>query len=897
MNRKLKKNDYISIAKKFLFIAIPFVIGYIMLFNYSFNLELTKNKELVVGEQLQKSNTIIYVIQDLLKEAESDLMVIKNSDEMNKYLDESSQENLMEAENLFIRIASNKKDFDQIRYIDNDGMEIIRVINSDEGSYLVEPDLLQERLYKSCYLNTSKLKKGEVYVSAMELNKIDDAIEVPYKPVLRIATPLYNTDDEYSGVLVINYMAGDLLRIVNEQFDNSDYNFVNHYLINEEGYYLLNKDTKKIFSFMFDESYNLNVDNPLLWNEIKKHNTGKYEMDNMEFSYVSLNPLENVTSTQSEYRWFIVSEFNISDLTINEKNVIFGLELIDIIILVIMVLVILLITIVIYFKNMDKKQLNITTRIAENTNDATVITDAETRIIYINRAFEKLTGYTQEEVIGKKMNYFKSHMQDEEFYKNMWKSLKEKGSWEGELWDKKKDGLLYPRKLNIMAVKNRNGIVERYIGIFMDLTKNIDTDKLSRLEKYNLDTGLPNEKHLIELLDSQAIEQNNELTIVCLEINNYNDLISNSDLDYQEYLNQFIKEIKTEISDNDIIAQLSKSIFVIGLIDGNNKVIENIFNHNNKTVIIEGKDFMLDFKAGASTYPVDGLNTDELINNAIIALQYAKIGNEGFVYFEHEFKEEIIRKMEMNILLSKAIINDELIVYYQPQISCIKGDVIGAEALMRWDSKELGMISPNVFIPIAEKSGFIIELGYWIIEKVFKDFHTIKDEVDNSFRISVNVSPVQFRDKNLINRIVALSKKYNFNLNNFEIEITESLFLKDMEEVNSKLKEFSNLGISIAIDDFGTGFSSLSYLKNLNIDRLKIDRSFIKDYPNGDDGGMVKVITNMGRELKLDVIIEGVETKDQANYSKEVSCDSIQGYYYSKPIDLINFIHYLINKD
>ena len=463
--------------------------------------------------------------------------------------------------------------------------------------------------------------------------------------------------------------------------------------------------------------------------------------------------------------------------------------------------------------------------------------------------------------------------------------------------DKKKDGLLYPRKLNIMAVKNRNGIVERYIGIFMDLTKNIDTEKLSRLEKYNLDTGLPNEKHLVELLDSRAIKQNKELNIVCLEINNYNDLISNSDMDYQEYLNLFIKEIKAEISEMDIIAQLSKSIFILGILNNNHEIIENIFSHNKTTVNISNKDFMIDFKAGVSVYPIDGLNTDELINNAIIALQYAKESNEGFVYYEPEFKEDIIQKMNMNILLSKAISSDELTVYYQPQISCINGEVIGAEALMRWNSKELGMISPNRFIPLAEKSGHIIALGYWIIEKVFKDFHMIKGEVDNDFRISVNVSPVQFRDKNLINRIVALSKKYDFDLNNFEIEITESLFLSDMEEANGKLKEFGDLGISIAIDDFGTGFSSLSYLKNLNIDRLKIDRSFIKDYPNMDDGGMAKAITNMGRELKLDVITEGVETEDQANYSKEMGCDSIQGYYYSKPIDLINFIHYLISKN
>ena len=216
---------------------------------------------------------------------------------MNRYLDENSRDNLTETENLFIRIASSKRDFDQIRYIDKEGMEKIRVINSDEGSYLVEPNLLQDRLYRECYINTSKLNNGEVYISAMELNRVDDVIEVPYKPVVRIATPLYNMDNEYSGVLVINYMAGDLLKIINEQFDNSDYDFVDYYLVNQEGYYLSNENSEKIFSFMFDGKYNLSNDNPLLWKEINKNNTGEYEINGKEFSYVSLNPLEQVSSS------------------------------------------------------------------------------------------------------------------------------------------------------------------------------------------------------------------------------------------------------------------------------------------------------------------------------------------------------------------------------------------------------------------------------------------------------------------------------------------------------------------------------------------------------------------------------------------------------------------------
>jgi len=896
MDKKIAKNDIINIIKTFLIIIIPLIIAYFLLFNYSFKLELEKQKELIVNEQTQRSNTVIYVVQDLLNEVESDLFVIKNADEMARYIKNSSQSNLKEVENLFLRIAYSKKNFDQIRLINSEGMETIRVNNSESFINLVESKDLQDKSKRYYFSATKELADGDVYVTPMDLNMENGELEVPYKPVIRISTPLYNNENEFSGILLINYLGSDLLEILNEQFGDSEYDFVNHYLVDESGYYLFNEDEEKTFSFMFDDGYSLKNDYPSLWREIDNSNKGSIEIEGSELCYISLNPLENLKAAATEYKWVIVSEFAMDELMINNDNIILGLDLINIIVLFILIIAVFVITTIVYFKRKDKRQLNITNRIAENTNDATVITDSDTKIIYINKAFERVTGYSEDEVIGKRMNYLKSGMHDKEFYKKMWNSINEKGSWEGELWDKKKDGILYPRKLNIMSVKNKYGKVERYVGIFTDLTKIKESEKLNKIENYNLESGLPNEKLLKELLDIQAINVKKELTIICFELNNYNDLITNVELDYQDYLNVLIDEIKKEISKEDVIAQLSKTIFVIGLLNDVEceTISDKLFKINKKTIKVEGEDFLVDVKAGITSYPEDGKSAEELINNANIALSEAKKDSlSRYIHFKPEFKEKILEEMEMSILLSKAVASKELDVFYQPQVSCCDGEVIGAEALMRWNSKELGNVSPNVFIPLAEKNGYIIDLGYWIIDRVFRDYLIIKDKVKDEFKLSINVSPLQFKDEKLIDCFIDLSKKHGIDLENFEIEITENLFLEDLETMNNKLKKFNELGITVAIDDFGTGFSSLSYIKNLNINKLKIDRSFIKDYPDIDDGGMAKVITNIGKELKLEVITEGTETEDQVAYSREIGCNSIQGYYYSKPLNLENFMEYL----
>lgn len=896
--------DAKSVLKTYLLIIIPFMGIAFFMYNYLYNTEIDKTKQIIIEEQKQKTTIINYVIEDVFAKMHEELLVAKNSNEMADYLNDPTKENLEEVEKLFVRLTLSIKSFDQMRLINNSGQEIIRINNSEEGLEMVEKDLLQDKSDRYYYIETSQLSEGEIYVSNMDLNVENGEIEQPYKPMIRMATPLYTNDNVYQGILIINYLGQNILDVFTEYFQGDDdkENLIQPFLINDQGCYLYHNDQDKTFGFMFDNkaSMNLQQENPGLWEDILLKHNGVFEENNVVNYYMSLNPLAKIdTTANTHYHWFIISTFDLKYLPSIQDNIIFGMKKIDILTIIGIDILILLVVMINYYSRKNKEQLNITTKIAENTNDAVIITDDKTRIIYANAAFEKATQYKPEEVIGLKPSFFKSNKQSKNFYKEMWDDITHNGYWHGELWDRKKDGLLYPKKLSIYKTKDQFSKQTRYIGIFSDMSGIKERDNhLEKLKNYNFDTNLPNENLMIRLINN-SIEYNSKLYIVYFTIENYNQLM----LETKES-NKFVKlltdRIKLNIKQEDFIAQVTKSDFVMGVssVDSTQQFktfIQAFIDKDKQAVMYNNKEMYFDLKAGVSIYPDDADDANNLITNAYLALEHVLNTKEKkYEYYQPFFKEVIQKELEIKRLLRKAIQNREFEVYYQPQIRIKDQKMVGAEALIRWNSKELGFVSPSVFIPLTENTGQIIDIGYWLIEQVILDYKKIKQHVDEEFRVSINISPVQFRDEKLIEQFIKLIDQYNVNPKKFEIELTEGVFVKDFNFVNDKLNQFKKLGMTIAIDDFGTGFSSLSYLKELNIDKLKIDRSFIKDYPNTDNGVMAQIITNMANKLGFKVITEGAETVEQIKYLESIGCPLIQGYYYSQPLSMKQFTAYVL---
>ncbi|NBI07184.1 bifunctional diguanylate cyclase/phosphodiesterase [Senegalia massiliensis] len=895
-------DDFKNIIKRYLVITIPVIIIFIFMINYNENKSSEDTKQYIINEQIQKSNIMNFFINDMFSEMHEDLMLIKNSDEIHTYINDDIK-NLDIVEKMFIRATNNKNKIEKIRFLNDTGDEIIRVDNENNKSKLIEKDKLENKINSYYYINTKNLRDGEIYISKMDLKMKGEKLQIPYTPLIRISTPVFTNDGKYKGILVISYDAREIIDVFEKYFDQKQFSFVDYSLLNSEGYYLHNKDNNKTFGFMYDtrKQYNLSTQNLALWNQINSKDEGIYETDDMVYYFMKLDKFSSMNKNTNENYWIAISSFNINDFNIVKDNIIFGMNSGQIWMMILLIVLFLFIITLVYFSKKNKEQLNITEYIAKNTNDAVIITDSNNTITYVNKSYEKITGYSKEEVIGFTPGNFKSGSQTNEFYKDMWKSINRKNYWRGELWDKRKDGILYPKDLSIYKIKNKFKKDDlKYIGIFTDLTElKKEQEYIDKLKDYNIDTNLPNENLLFKLIDSSIYRNKDKFFVIYFSIENYNSIVLNSEDNLKYILDILIKRINTILDKKDFIAHISKNKFVIGISSLKSKeeidnFIKKLISISKLSYFVKEKELYFDLKVGISCYPNDGKNANELIINSNIALDKA-IETQGkyYLYFDKELKEDIQNEYDIKLMLNKAIIYGEFSINYQPQVNSKTGDVIGAEALLRWNTKKLGPISPAVFIPIAERTGQIVEIGYWVIERVFKDYESLKEKIGKNFRISINISAMQFNDENFLRRIKESIEKNKINTSYFELEITESLLLSGLKQVNEKLNELRKLGFTIAIDDFGTGYSSLSYIKQLNINKLKIDRTFIKDYPNNDDGEIADIITNISYKLKLDVIAEGVETEEQIEYLKRKGCYLIQGYYYSKPLAKDEFLEYL----
>ncbi|MGD6729902.1 MAG: bifunctional diguanylate cyclase/phosphodiesterase [Pleomorphochaeta sp.] len=894
---KLTRKDLSIIIKKTLFFVIPFTILYIIFFSYLFSIKKTNSINLLIKDTEQVATKIDILVDYFQREITEDLMVIKESNEFNYYLNNTNNHSKENLAQLFFRLAKSKPNFTQIRFIDKDGYEQVRVNNNNGNIEIVTEDKLQYKGDRYYVINSTELKDGEFYFSPLDLNIENGEVEIPYKPLFRISTPIYK-NNQYFGSIIINHLASNILDIIDENVTRKETPFIDDYLVNEDGYYLYNEDETKLFSYMFDD-HNYNIKDLIPNFDAEKDLNKPFVEDNILYT------ISNISSENNEnaLSFYLIQTFDINNLDFMKNIVIFNLNIVEFIMLIFIDLLAFCFVVFLVYRNKDKEQIALTSLIANNTNDGIVITDKKTNIIFVNKAYEKITGYEKSEIIGKKTSYFKSGLHQNSFYKKMWNSLNNNKVWFGELWDKKKNGLLYPKQLKIYAFENKyTDSVQKYVGIFSDLTKEKESEtNLRKIKNYNFETNLPNQNLLFKLIKTQINKPETKMFgIFCFSIVNFDSVTLNKDKnDINKILTQFIKDIQKLIDKKDFLAQISRDTFVVGILsydtkDEINNFITNFFHKiNEKSFYQNYVDVFFNIKGGASIYPEDGQNADDLLNSSKMALESAKDQNKSLVFSSIKVRDNIKKQYLMSLYLKDAIINNELFVTYQPQVDNINKQIIGAEALIRWNNPTLGLISPFLFIPIAEKNGFIIDIGYWIIEEVFKDFNEIKDTLPSNFKLSINISPIQFNDDNIINKIIELSDKYNIDLSYFELEITENVLVSDIENVNSKLTQFKDLGLSIAMDDFGTGFSSLSYLQNLLIDKIKIDRSFIKDYPENDTGTVAKIIVKIAKELELKLITEGVETKEQLNYMNSIGCYSIQGYYFSKPLLLSQLKEYI----
>lgn len=543
--------------------------------------------------------------------------------------------------------------------------------------------------------------------------------------------------------------------------------------------------------------------------------------------------------------------------------------------------------------------------IIDNIPQAVFVTDLGGNIKLVNGSAERITGFSFSELKGKNMRILKSERQDKNFYINMWKSIIDEGYWQGEIWNRKKDGSLYLQWMRVFSIRNEKNEINEYVSICTDISeRHLLLEELNQSVYYDALTGLPNPVLLRqEFQDSVELKskKNKKQYFVAINI----DRFSYINLLYgyrigDQLLIDIANRIKHKLRDKDSIYRFSGDIYILLIRDIEEvetliNIVERVFDLIRKPYMIDGKEILITASFGISLYPDDGISYENLLQNAETALREAKqSGKNTIKFFSEVMNLKATRWFVLGNQLNSAILNNELCVYYQIQVDNSSKKVIGVESLVRWNHKEYGVLSPDEFIPFAETSGLIIPLGYWVIENVFKQIRNHIDKGHRLIKYSINLSAKQLEDKDFIVKVNELLKGYQLNSENIVFEITESSAMLNPDVSNRVLNQLKENGFHIAMDDFGTGFSSLSVLNQFPIDILKIDRSFISHISKDKKKEQLTLaILAMAEIIGLKTVAEGVEFEEDVAFLAIQKCDVLQGYYFSKPINEYEFNHLL----
>lgn len=557
----------------------------------------------------------------------------------------------------------------------------------------------------------------------------------------------------------------------------------------------------------------------------------------------------------------------------------------------------------------ERKQSEAELRIASvafESHESMMITGADNVILRVNRAFTESTGYAAEEAVGRTPRLLKSGRHDAAFYRSMWDSIQRTGKWEGEIWDRRKNGELYPKWLTISAVKGENGTVTHYVGSHIDISERKRAEEeVQQLAFFDPLTKLPNRRLLLDRLlhaMTSSARSDRSVALLFIDLDNFkalNDTLGHNMGDL--LLQQVALRLASCVREGDSVARLGGDEFVVLLEDLSEHVIEaaeQTENIGEKILASLCKPYQLDAHEYRST-PSIGVTVfrghqqsiEELLKQADIAMYQAKkAGRNTLRFFDRGMQDSVTARVALEDELRRAIGQQQFQLYYQVQVDSSRHP-LGAEALIRWIHPERGMVSPVQFIPLAEETGLILPIGQWVLETACAQLKTWEQDAQaRDLIVSVNISARQFCQADFVDQVRNTVQFHAINPNLLMLELTESMLLENIEDTIATMNALKEIGIRFSLDDFGNGYSSLRYLKRLPLDQIKIDQAFVRDIAtDSNDKAIVSTIIAMANSLGFDVIAEGVETEMQRQLLLNRGCTHHQGYLFSKPVPIGQF--------
>jgi len=542
-----------------------------------------------------------------------------------------------------------------------------------------------------------------------------------------------------------------------------------------------------------------------------------------------------------------------------------------------------------------EEKLRLSATVLEHIADGVMVIDTAGKIVAVNPAFSQITGYTEQEALGRDRSLTRSGRHDDGFYQALWDELVQTGFWRGEIWNLRKSGELYLEWLTLSAVRDNRGQTTHYVGVASDITLVKEAqEKLDHLAHHDPLTALPNRLLFHDRLQhalQRAARMGEKLALLFIDLDrfkNVNDTLGHHIGD--ELLKQVARCLSEKLREGDTLARLGGDEFIVLLenVDGEfgaSLVADKLVTMFEQPFMVAGHELFVTCSVGISLFPADATDLNMLIRNADVAMYQAKArGRNGYSFYAPSMTGEGVERLRLETFLRRSIEKEEIFLNFQPQVEIDTGRLVGVEALVRWNHPELGLVPPVRFIPLAEDTGFINQLGKWVLHESCRQMVRWQEAGLHVPKIAVNLSARQFERGSIVNMVAEILRETGLEPGRLQLEVTESVIMSTGDAMVF-INDLHSIGVALAIDDFGTGYSSLAYLKQLPVQTLKIDRSFIKDISTDvNDEAITIAIIQLGKSMNLSVIAEGVETQEQADFLLRHGCNLAQGYFYSKPL-------------
>ncbi|MBF0382044.1 MAG: EAL domain-containing protein, partial [Magnetococcales bacterium] len=541
----------------------------------------------------------------------------------------------------------------------------------------------------------------------------------------------------------------------------------------------------------------------------------------------------------------------------------------------------------------------------ENTIEGLIITDSKGVIESVNPAFTKITGYNPEDILGKKSSLLRSNRHSPAFYQEISDSLKDKGQWDGEIWSKRKNGELFPEWRSISAISGVGGNISNYVSFIVEISHQKENERQIQYQAlHDPLTDLPNRKLFLDRLNvsvEQAKRSNQCLSVMFIDLDRFKQINDSLGHDVgDELLKQVAVRLSQSVRGEDTVSRIGGDEFVLILsriagLKAADSIVKKIMSMFKEAIVIGPHELHITLSIGVAVFPKDGLSPEDLIKNADSAMYQAKHGGRNdYCFYSPDMSQDLTEQLILKNALYKAMKNEVFLLNYQPQVDLMNGRLMGLEALARWPRPDVGSVPPSRFIPLAEEEGLILEFGRWVIKTACQQVKEWQDMGLPFVSVAVNLSSRQFEEDDLVDYILETLAQNFLSPGSLEVEVTESLIMRNPAKSAKILEKLRGVGIGIALDDFGTGYSSLSYLREFSFDTIKLDRSFILNMTKKpEDEAIVDTVIQMGKNLKQKVLAEGVEDESQMISLQAKGCSQVQGYWISSPLsanDAVAFI-------